>query len=284
MSAIADRAGAFRRLHRGPSILVLPNAWDAASAAVFAASGFPAVATSSGAVAFAAGYPDGEQLPREQMLASLERICAAVDVPVTADIEKGYGSTPEEVAETVRLVIEAGAVGVNLEDGLGPSGAPALRPVAEQLERLRAARRAAEAAGVPLFVNARTDVYLAGIGEPAGRVGLAIERAAAYAEGGADGVFVPGVVEADAIRAIASAVPAPLNVFIRPGLPSLAELHALGVARLSLATAPILATLGLLRKISRELLETGTYTALQADAVAYPEMQGLFAGRRGRPG
>lgn len=280
----AERAETFHRLHSGP-LLVLPNAWDAASAAVFAQSGFRAVATSSGAVAFAAGVPDGERLPRDQMLAALARICAAVDLPVTADLEAGYGGSAAEVGETVRLAIEAGAVGINLEDGIRQAGAAGLRPVAEQVERLRAAREAAERAGLGLFVNARTDVFLAGIGEPAARVELAIERALAYVrEGGADGAFVPGVVEPEAIRSIASAVPAPLNVFIRPGLPPVPELQRLGVARLSLAVAPMLAALGLLRRISRELLESGTYENLLNDPVTYPELQSLFSNRSGTAG
>jgi 2-methylisocitrate lyase-like PEP mutase family enzyme len=114
----AERAESFKRLHGGP-LLVLPNAWDAASAAVFAQAGFPAVATSSGAIAFAAGVPDGERLPRDQMLTALERVCAAVDIPVSADLEAGYGESADEVAETVRLAVEAGAVGVNLEVASG---------------------------------------------------------------------------------------------------------------------------------------------------------------------
>ncbi len=222
-----ERAELFRRLHRGP-LLVLPNAWDAASAAIFAQAGFPAIATSSGAIAFAAGVPDGERLPRDEMLAALARVCAAVDVPVTADLEAGYGNSAREVGETVRLAIEAGAVGVNLEDGIRDGKAGGLRPVAEQVERLLAARDAGERAGLRVFVNARTDVFLAGIGEPGERVGLAIERSLTYVhEGGADGAFVPGVIEPQAIRTIAAAVPAPLNVFVRPGLPPVPELERL---------------------------------------------------------
>jgi len=273
-----ERAEIFRRLHHGP-LLILPNAWDAASAAIFAQAGFPAVATSSGAVAFAAGLPDGERLPRDEMLATLERICAAVDVPVTADLEAGYGVTAKEVEETVRLAIEAGAVGVNLEDGLRGEQ-PSLRPIEEQLDRLQAAREAGVRAGTRVFVNARTDVFLAGIGEPGERVRMAIERSLTYIrKGAADGAFVPGVVDPDAIRTIASSVLAPLNVFIRPGLPPVPELQRLGVRRLSLATAPMLAALGLLRRISQELLGGGSYTTLLGDSVPYPELQALFESR-----
>src|SRR5215472_16460213 len=149
----------FRRLHRGPSLLLLPNAWDALSARIFAAAGFPAIATTSGGVSWALGYADGEAAPWEEVVAATGRIARAVSVPVTADIEAGFGDTPEAVGRSVAAVIGAGAVGINLEDGT-PRGPSPIRNIADAAERIRAAREAASAAGVPIVINARTDLYL----------------------------------------------------------------------------------------------------------------------------
>ena len=196
-----EMARDFIELHRGPKILVLPNAWDVASARIFEDAGFPAIGTSSAGVAFSLGYPDGEKIPREEMLAVVRRIAKAVDVPVTADVEAGFGSTPEEVADTARAVIAAGAVGMNLEDGV--EGKPEfLADVNRQKEIIRAVLEAAEAAGVPFVLNARTDIFLYGIGPAETRLARAIERLNAYHAAGAQSLFAPGVKDKRNHRAV----------------------------------------------------------------------------------
>lgn len=273
--ALAD---AFRRLHQreSGSILVLPNAWDAMSARVIEDAGAKAIATTSAGVAFALGRTDGEGLTRDQMINAVERITRIVRVPVTADVERGYGDgTPADVAETVRRVIGAGAVGINLEDAPGLKGTTLIEPD-EQVARLAAAREAADREGVPIYVNARIDTYLAQAGAPEGRFDETIRRARAYVGAGADGVFVPGVADAETIRRLAAEVGAPLNVMAGRGasLP-VGELRALGVARVSLGPALTLAVMAQIRRAAAEVLREGTYTAM-ADGLTFPEANALF--------
>lgn len=227
-------ASRFRDLHRG-AVLVLPNAWDAASAALIEAAGAPAIATTSAGVSWALGKPDGQGLDRAQLAAAIARIVQAVSVPVSADIEGGYGAQPCDVADTVRAVIAAGAVGINLEDSPGRDGRR-LQSAAVLARRIAAARGAADAEGVDLFVNARTDVFLLAVGEPGNRLADVRERAGAYRAAGADGLFAPGVVDLDVIGLLAAG-PLPLNVMAGPGAPSVAELAAAGATRISVGSA-----------------------------------------------
>jgi 2-methylisocitrate lyase-like PEP mutase family enzyme len=270
-----DLVAAFRRLHhreRG-SILVLPNAWDAMSARVVEQAGAAAIATTSAGVSWGLGRPDGHGITREEAIAVVRRIASVVGVPVTADLEGGYGDrTPQDVAATVREVVDAGAVGINLEDAPGRSGGPLLEP-SEQAERIAAARAAAGDAD--LFINARVDVYLVQVGTEAGRVDETIRRARAYVTAGADGVFVPGVVDAATIRRLVDGVGAPLNVMAGPGAPGVAELARLGVARVSVGPSITLAVMGRIRRAATELLETGSYEALR-DGMSFREAQALF--------
>jgi 2-methylisocitrate lyase-like PEP mutase family enzyme len=214
------------------------------------------------------------------MINAVERITRVVRVPVTADVERGYGDgTPADVAETVRRVIGAGAVGINLEDAPGRDGA-ALMDVDEQVARIAAAREAAAGEGVALYVNARIDPYLAQAGAPEGRFDETVRRAQAYVGAGADGVFVPGVADAETIRALAAAVRVPLNVMAGRGAgPTIAELQALGVARVSIGPALTLAVMAQIRRAAAEVLEQGTFTQM-AGGLAYPEAHALFS--RGR--
>ncbi|HEY2945706.1 MAG TPA: isocitrate lyase/phosphoenolpyruvate mutase family protein [Vicinamibacteria bacterium] len=261
-----EQAETLRRLHQGPRILVLPNVWDVVSARVIESSGFAALATTSAGVAFALGYPDGERISRAEMAEAVRRIAARVRVPVTADMEAGYGRTPESAAATARAVIAAGAVGLNLEDAAGDGGG-ALLDDELQIERVRATREAAEAAGVPLVINARTDVYLSRIGAPETRLGHAARRLNAYRAAGADCLFAPGVVDRATIAALVREVAGPLNVLAGPGCPPVPELEALGVRRLSLGSGVIRATLGLVRRICAELQGPGTFSALLGEGV-----------------
>ncbi|WP_344338865.1 isocitrate lyase/phosphoenolpyruvate mutase family protein, partial [Kitasatospora putterlickiae] len=213
-------------------VLVLPNAWDAGSAAVIALAGATAIATTSGGVSWSLGRGDGQRLDRASAVEAARRVAAAVDLPVTVDAEGGYGPAPADVAGTVRALVGAGAAGVNLEDSMAVGGP--LFAVDEQAARLRAARTAAEAAGLPeLLVNARTDVFLFGLG------GLddALVRAEAYAAAGADGLFVPGLLDLDALAALCARSPLPVNAMAVAGGPSVAELAAAGVRRTSAGTA-----------------------------------------------
>jgi 2-methylisocitrate lyase-like PEP mutase family enzyme len=253
-------AETLRSLHDGT--LVLPNAWDAASAALIARAGAPAIATTSGGVAWSAGRPDGHGLTREQMAELVARITRVVDVPVTADIEGGYGPSPEDVAATVRAVVEAGAVGINLEDSTAPGGP--LFDVGAQVERVRAARAAAAEAGLPeLWINIRTDVYLFGIGEPEGRLDDVLSRAGAYVGAGADSLFVPGLIDLDVLRELVGRSPLPVNVMVWPGAPTVAELAEVGVRRVSVGTAIAQAAYAVAERAAAELLEKGTYGALE---------------------
>lgn len=265
----------FRQLHTG-SPLVLPNAWDAGSARAVEAAGARAVATTSAGVSWAMGYPDGQSIPLCDAVDAVRRIARAVGVPVSADIESGYSAgTPDDVAEAVRAVVEAGAVGINLEDAPGHRG-PALLSPDDQATRIEAARAAAHDLGIDVFVNARTDVYLGEVGEPAGRFDEVVRRAAAYVRAGADGLFVPGVSDAETIGRLASAVGVPLNVMVGPGSPSVAELAALGVARVSLGPSVALAALGMVQRAAREAVHEGTYEAL-GGTLTFEEADGLFA-------
>ncbi|MGR6974067.1 isocitrate lyase/PEP mutase family protein [Streptomyces cynarae] len=265
-----EQALAFRSLHVPGRPLVLPNVWDVASARLVEDAGAAAVATTSAGLAWELGAADGDRLSGGDALAALTRIADAVTVPVSADIETGYADDAAGVGDTIRAVLAAGAVGVNIEDGLYGGGAP-LRPVAEQAARIAAAREAAEAAGVPLFVNARVDTYLRG----AGGLEETLERAAAFLAAGADGVFVPGAVDPVTVKALAEGIEGPLNVMAGPGAPAVPELAALGVARVSVGSGIAQAAHALVRRAARELLDAGTYDALAA-GLDYGELNGLL--------
>ena len=268
------KAAALRVLHTGKQILLLPNAWDVASARIIEESGFKAVATSSAGVAFSLGYPDGQVIPRDEMLAAIARIVNAVKVPVTADVESGYGKTPEDAARTARAVLDAGAVGMNLEDAVADSSA-ALVDLPLQLEKIRAVREMGSRLRIPLVLNARTDVYLLQIGDPAKRYDETVHRLSAFRDAGADCVFVPGVRDAPTIGRLVADLKCPVNILAGPGSPSVPELSNLGVARVSLGSAPMRATLDHLRRIAEELTTTGTYSKLE-DAPSHAEMNRMM--------
>ena len=256
------KAAAFRKLHEGPEILMLPNAWDVGSAVVLAREGFPAIATTSAGIAFAQGYPDGEFIGRDEMLAVAGRIAKMVPVPVTADLERGYGPKAEDVAETVRRAIAAGVVGANFEDGTGQADAP-LRDRSENVERIRAAREAADGEDVPFVVNARTDGYLVPGGKGSAVFDDVVRRANAYHAAGADCLFVPGKLDLETIGRLAQAIDGPLNVlgaisgYSAPPLPQLQEL---GVARVTIGGSLSLAALALVKQVALELREQGTFS------------------------
>ena len=274
----AEKAERFRKLHAGPRILVLPNAWDVASARILEEAGYPAIATSSAGVAFALGYPDGQRISRDEMLQAVARIARGVRVPVTADMESGYGTTVKDMAETTKAVIAAGAIGMNLEDVTGDDESSHVA-LPLQVEKIRAIKETAASAGVPIVLNARTDIYLMPIGEVSSRFERTVERLRAYHKAGADCVFAPGVSDRDTISRLVKAIGAPLNILISAGCPSLAELEKLGVARVSAGSAVMRATLGLVRRIGKDLMENGTYDSLFNGAIPFAELNRMM----GRP-
>ncbi len=272
-----QKAAHLLELHHGKGPLVLVNVWDAASACIVAHCGFPAIATSSAAVANVLGHADGQHVPWAEMADAIRRIAGAVRLPVTADIEAGFSSTVQELEWSIEQVIEAGAVGINLEDampGLGDNGR--LYPLPEQADRIQKVGRRAEKLKIHLVINARTDAYWQAGVSPEAALANTMERGLAYLQAGADCVFVPGLKEKKHIAAVVEALQAPVNVLAVAGSPSIAELASLGVKRISLGSGPMRAAMGALRLLAEEVRTSGTYKGLIENAVSYQEMNGFF--------
>lgn len=252
----SDEAAKFHALHHRPKLLILPNAWDAVSARIIEDAGAEAIATSSAAVAWAHGHADGHDLPIARLVQTVSDIVRVVRVPVSADAEGGYDDDPAKVGENIAALIGAGAVGINIEDGVGA--------VDLFCRKIEAARKAATQAGVDLYINARTDVYLKKLVPPEQAVEEAIRRARLAREAGASGLFAPLAVTAADIKAIAGAIQMPLNVIAWTGMPSAAELAALGAQRLSAGTAVAAVALAATRAAAAAFLQDGDSTALKA--------------------
>ncbi|MCD0158587.1 isocitrate lyase/phosphoenolpyruvate mutase family protein [Deinococcus sp. 6GRE01] len=268
-----QHAHLLRALHeRG---LILPCAWDAVSARALQQAGSPAIGTSSAAVAFALGFPDGQVAPRDTLLAALERTLNAVTVPVTADLEGGYADTPQGVADTVRAALSLGAAGLNLEDATGQPDRPLL-PVDQQVDRLRAARAAADALGIPAYLNARTDTYLSGYGDTdADRLDETVRRGRAYLRAGADSVFVPGLSDLGTLRTLRDRLGGPLAVIHAPGGPDAHTLLRAGASRVSTGPSLFLAALGHAATLSAQFRERGTLDT--PGALPFGTVQGWFS-------
>lgn len=267
------KAQRFLELHTGGRLLVLPNAWDAGSARIFEQAGFHALGTTSAGVALSLGSPDGERVSRADMLEVVRRIASAVAIPVTADLEAGYGPTVNDAVETAKGAIAAGAVGMNFEDSTSDDR---LVDVAVNVERIRAVKKVAEAEGIAFVLNARTDVFLLQIGESAGRFDETVRRANAYRAAGADCLFVPGVTDAETIGRLVRAIKGPMNVLAGRGTPPTGELERLGVARVSIGGGPMRAALTLTLRIAQELAERGTYTSFTENALPLRDFNRLF--------
>ena len=246
---------------------MLPNVWDAASARIVEQAGYPAIATSSAGIAYSLGYADGQLVSPAEMFAAVARITRTVRVPVTADLEAGYG----DPAATAQALLDAGAVGLNFEDYENE----ALVPDDEQVRRIAAIRAVGERAGVHVGINARTDIYLAQIGAPETRLERTVARLRRYVAAGADCVFVPAVKDEPTIRELVEAVHAPVNILAMPGSPSIARMKELGVARVSTGSGPMRSSMALMRRIATELLTTGTYENLTRD-LNYADANALF--------
>jgi|HubBroStandDraft_6_1064221.scaffolds.fasta_scaffold02081_2 2-methylisocitrate lyase-like PEP mutase family enzyme len=265
----------FRQLH-AKKPLILPNAWDAASARVIEAAGALAIATTSAGVSWSLGRADGQKLRRDEMLQVIGHIVHSVKVPVSADVESGYGNgSAKDVAETVQALISLGVAGINIEDSPGHDGQILLAPK-EHADRIRIARQTATSMGGDLLINARTDVYLFQVGDVKTRLSAAVERARLYRRAGADCVFVPGVVDIRTIAELVKAIEGPLNVMAMPGAPSAKQLGEIGVARVSVGPWIAQAALATAQRAACELIEQGTYTSLEA-SLPFAELNAMFA-------
>jgi 2-methylisocitrate lyase-like PEP mutase family enzyme len=273
---LQTKAEILRALHVPGNPLVLLNAWDAASAVVIARAGAPAIASTSAGAANALGYADGQHLTREQMLAAVAPIAAAVDVPVTADMEAGYGDAPEDAAATALGVLAVGAVGLNLED-TADAGPEPLLEIDRFVAKIAAIREATRAAGVQIVINARTDIFIGAIGDPATRLARAVERGRAYLEAGADCIFVPDV-NAHLIGDVVEGIGGPVSVLAGAGTPSLTELADLGVARISVGSGAYRATLGLARRMAEGAYKAHQLDAVLEDQMPFDEIQSFFTG------
>lgn len=276
------RAQAFGLLHRAEAGFLLPNAWDGASARLFEAAGFPAIGTTSAGIAHSRGRRDGQTLTREEMCREVEAIVRAVSVPVNADIEAGYGDSPADVARSVLAFTAAGAVGLNLEDATGRPG-QALYSLDDQQRRLEAARNAADAGGLPVYLSARTDTYITQFGRDDGeRLAETLRRGRAYLSAGADSVFVPLLTDPATVRTLVAELGGPVTLMAFPGAPAVHRLLATGVTRVSIGQSAMLATMGLTAQIAAELRASGTYGAMQRSFYGFSEAQELFS-YRGTP-
>jgi 2-methylisocitrate lyase-like PEP mutase family enzyme len=276
------RAETFRRLHHAPSsMLVLPNAWDVASARILERAGFLAIATTSSGVAAALGYSDGQRIGRELLIEATARITGAVGCPVSVDIEAGYGSSIDEVRETVWQVIETGAVGINIEDSR-PENPDELVDLTYQMELIASVRELAASLDIPLVINARTDAFLLQIGQPEDRVQLALERSHAYAKAGADCIYpISGSLTRPVIAELVKSAGAPINILVGgAATPTLAELAGMGVARVSFGGGLMRSVLGHLQEVAREVLDRGSLDILARSALPGSEFESLFETRQ----
>jgi 2-methylisocitrate lyase-like PEP mutase family enzyme len=272
-----QQADLLHRLHGGDRVLVLVNAWDAASARVLEQAGASVIATTSAGMAWSLGYPDGERVPYDEFVAACARICRVAGVPVSVDIERGFGRNTDEVCRLVSTLIDLGVVGVNIEDGVSP-GTRRLLPPQTLCERIDALRALAAQRKVRLFINARTDVYFADHEDPASRFKEAMQRARLFASAGADGIFVPGMDQLEEITRFARGVELPLNIYAGyPGVPTIDALARAGVRRVSLGCGPLQSALGLLGRIAAEALTDGRYDAMTNGMVAASELNRLLA-------
>jgi 2-methylisocitrate lyase-like PEP mutase family enzyme len=254
-----------RALHHGPEVLVLPNAWDCASARIFEELDFPAIATTSAGVSFALGFADGQNNPGKEMLAAVRRIARSVDVPVTADLEGGYG----DIGETAAALLESGAVGLNLEDILG-HGPESLASIDEQVGRIATVRKTG------VVVNARTDIYLMQIGDASTRFDRASERLKAYRDAGADCLFIPGITSEDLIGRFVQTLQFPINILAVAGVPPITRLKELGVARVSVGSGMMRSAMGHTRRIAEQLKNTGQFDKMIEGSIPFAEANALF--------
>jgi len=279
-STQVQRVARFREQHRVGGLL-LPNAWDAVSARIFEAAGFEAIGTTSAGIAYTEGFQDAEQIGRDAMMRAVGKIVRAVDCPVTADIEAGYGADPADVAETVSAALDVGVAGINLEDNAHGRASSALFDIDAQCARIAAARGVAERRGVSLVINARTDTFLKKLGKDVDeRVAATVERGTRYLQAGADVLFVPILIDPVLVRRLAERLPGPLSLMGMPGAPAAKDLFAAGATRISIGQTALLATLGCLKNIADELRHEGTWGSIERTFYGFGETEALFSNER----
>jgi 2-methylisocitrate lyase-like PEP mutase family enzyme len=280
LAAANAKSRALRNLVRAPEILVMPGAYDVLSALLFEHMGFKAIQGTSGGIAAALGYPDGEVMSRELFLSTTGKFAAAVSVPVNADGERGYGDE-NEIQNTVRSLIALGVAGMNLEDGSGgkPGEARGLVSLADQLRKIAAVMRTKQALGSEFFLNARVDAFHVMTDDPKLALDEAIRRGNAYAEAGGDCIFYLNLHSAAVIGRVAKEVQAPISILAGPQSPSVSELQDLGVARVSYGSGFLKAALGATRRLAKEILERGTVAALK-EGMQTPEINALVTRKR----
>ena len=269
-----EKAEKLLAMHKNDDILVLPNAWDVASACVLVDAGFKAIATTSGGCAFSVGFCDGEHIGRDGMTKIVRRMACGVPVPVSADMEAGYGGNPDDVMATVKAALDAGAVGVNIEDS-NKSGPRRLHNLDLAVSRVRAARKAADDFGIPAVINARTDGYMLGSDED--MFDETVKRANAYLAAGADCAFVIGARDGDLIGRLAASIDGPMNVLAGPGTPPVPQLKEMGVKRVTVGGNIAKAAYTLVKTAAEELMQSGTYE-FAAGAYSQPEMHRIIKG------
>ena len=275
---LQSQAATLRTLHQGPDLLLLPNIWDPLGAILLQSLGYPAVATASAALAYSRGWDDGEVITFPSLLQAVSDIAAAVDVPLTADLERGYGSSPAQVADRARQVMAAGAVGINLEDSYSEGGP--LRPIEEQCRRLESVRQMAGREGIPLVINARTDVFFSlPTAREEDKVAEALSRGQAYVQAGADCVYPMGVSQRPSIQQLVAGLPCPINIYIRPGVPPLSELKAMGVRRASLGPNLLRASVEAMRQVARALATDAGYELFGDQVIASADISRMVRGR-----
>ena len=270
----------FLALHHTPTILLLPNAWDVASAKVFELEGFKAIGTTSAGIAATLGYPDGQRMSLIENLEVVQRMINHTTLPVSVDIEAGYATSIAGVVKAAQAVLDAGAVGLNLEDGTGYPANPLFEKALQQ-EKIKAIREMSMAKGIHLVINARTDVVMIN-GDSPQSLREAISRGNAYKEAGADCIFVPDIGNLDkkSIAMLVKEIDAPVNILAGATTPPIAELQEIGVARVSVGPRPMRAVLSLLRKIAKELITTGTYKLMSESSISYSEVNQWFSERK----
>jgi 2-methylisocitrate lyase-like PEP mutase family enzyme len=272
-----NRADDFFNLHYAATPLILANAWDAVSAKIFELEGFKAIGTTSAGVSSSLGYSDGEKMSWEENLSAARRIITSTNLPVSIDIEAGYSNTIDGLVKNVEDILNSGAAGINLEDGsCGVSNL--LTGITEQAEKIIAIRELADTRNTKLFINARTDVFLSCGDSKLIKMYNTVRRANVYAEAGADGIFVPdmGDLDTESIRILAAEIDSPLNIIAGANTPPIPKLAELGVARVSLGPRPMRATFELLKNISRELLDRGTFSQMTNSSITYSEVNNWF--------
>lgn len=264
-------AKSFNQLHKQPSTFVLPNAWDVISAKMFEECGFKAIGTTSAGIAASLGYPDGQNIPFEKMMEVMKAIVDSVHIPVSVDIEAGYGKSIEEVLKNVKQVIAIGAVGINMEDGTGDPDNP-ISDISLQKEKISAIKNLSDSLNASLFINARTDLYWLNIGDPSTRFHALLKRVKAYEEAGADCIFIPGLSNEEMIQEVRKNIASPINLLINAATPHVETLSKIGIKRLSCGSAPFRATVTLLKKISEEIIKHHTFHQIKEDVLSYEKI------------